>query len=412
MKKITFSKEILSDILNKNKTPFYIYDEKGIKDNAKRFYQAFSWSPKGFINYFAIKACPNPHILKILKEEGFGADCSSLTELILAEKVGFKDEKIIFSSNNTPLEEFLKAKELNSIINLDDVTHIDSLEELSIFPEIICFRYNFESEYSNDIIGSTKDAKFGLTKKQLFKAYEIMKEKGIKKFGLHIMPISNELNEDYFIKVAYDVFKIVLELSKKDITITFLDFGGGIGIPYYPDQKDFDIYKYSQGVKKAYQEIISSNNLPDITLAMECGRYITGPFGYLVTKVRHVMKKYKDFVGVDASMNDLMRPAIYGSYHHISVFEKEGFENNKKYDVVGSLCENNDKFAIDRDLPEILKDDILIIHDTGAHGHSMGFNYNGKLSPAEILLKEDGSFKVIRRAESISDYFSTLDFNL
>ncbi len=410
-KKLPLSAEKLKEVLSKFKTPFYIYDEKGIRNTARKFNSSFSWVPGGFMNYFSVKACPNPFILEILKEEGFGVDCSSLSELLLSEKIGFKGKEIIFSSNNTPFEEFKKASELVAIINFDDITHLDFLGEIP-FPETVCFRYNPGSlRVGNNIMGNPSDSKFGLTKDQLFEAYEISIERGAKILGLHTMIVSNELSVDYFIETAKQIFELVAELSGKGIKISFVNFGGGIGIPYKPDEEEFDLNSFSSMVEEEYKKIISKKGIPDFKIMMECGRAITGPHGYLISKVRHVMKKYKDYVGLDASMGDLMRPALYGAYHHIEVLGKEEKFLVKKYDVVGSLCENNDKFAIDRNLQEVEKGDIFVIYDVGAHGHAMGFNYNGKLRPSELLFKESGEVKMIRRPEGMEDYFSTLDFS-
>lgn len=410
---LPFNKKQIEEIIKKYPTPFHIYDEKGIRENARKFYKAFSWMA-GFKNYFAVKACPNPFILKILKEEGMGADCSSLPELIMAEKVGIKGENIMFSSNNTPAQEFKKAKELEAVINLDDITHIEFLEKWAGIPEIICFRYNpgsLRKSGVNNIIGKPEEAKYGLTKKQLFEGYKIMKSKGVKRFGLHTMVVSNELDIDALAATAEMLFELVIELNKKlDIELEFVNLGGGIGIPYRLNQKAVDFDKLSQKIKNLYQEKIIKNNLDPVRVIFECGRMITGPFGYLVATVIHEKHSYKEYIGVDACMANLMRPALYGAYHHETVLGKENRPKTKTYDVIGSLCENNDKFAIDRKLPKIDIGDIIVIHDSGAHGYAMGFNYNGKLRSAELLLKADGSVKQIRRAETVDDYFATLDF--
>lgn len=411
-KKVPFTKKQIMMIIKENPTPFHIYDEKAIRENARRVNKAFSWMP-GFKNYFAVKALPNPFILKILKEEGFGTDCSSLPELLLSEKVGMKGEDIMFSSNDTPDEEFVKAKELGTIINIDDITFIPILEKVAGIPDIICFRYNPGSlREGTEIIGNPVEAKYGLTRDQIFEAYKIMKEKGVKRFGLHTMLVSNMIDVNYLIDTAKMLFELVVEVNKKlGIRFEFVNLGGGIGIPYNLDDKPIDFEEFSRGVKKHYEDIIVKNSLGPLRIVMESGRAITGPYGYLVTKVRHVMKKYRNYVGVDACMANLMRPALYRAYHHITVLGKEDKPLNRTYDVVGSLCENNDKFAIQRKLPKIDKDDILVIHDTGAHGHAMGFNYNGKLRSAELLLRENGEIIQIRRAETVKDYFKTLDFN-
>lgn len=368
----------------------------------------------GFKNYYAVKANPNPYILKILKEEGMGVDCSSLTELILAEKVGFREEEIMFTSNDTPVGEFRKAKSLGAIINLDDISHIPFLEKAAGIPEMICFRYNpgpLRKHAGNVIIGDPKQAKYGLTKKQLFDAYKIMQKKGAKRFGLHTMVVSNELNVNALAETAGMLFDLVVEVYKElGIKIEFINLGGGIGIPYKPEQQAVDLTELSNRVRFLYQKKIVKNGLNPIRIVMECGRMVTGPHGYLVTTVIHLKHTYKDFVGLDACMANLMRPALYGAYHHETILGKENNPKRYTYDVTGSLCENNDKFAIDRKLPKAEAGDILVIHDAGAHGHAMGFNYNGKLRSAELLWQENGSVKQIRRAETIDDYFATLDF--
>lgn len=405
-KKLPFNKKQIEEIIKKYPTPFHIYDEKGIRENAKKFYKAFDWVPN-FKNYFAVKACPNPYILKILKEEGMGTDCSSLPELIMAEKVGIKGENIMFSSNDTPAREFKKAKDLGAIINLDDITHIEMLEKSVGIPEIICFRYNpgpLRKSGVNTIIGKPEEAKYGMTKKQLFDAYKIMKGKGVKRFGLHTMVVSNELDVKALAETAAMLFDLAAELHEKlGIKLEFVNLGGGIGIPYKPDQKAVDLELLSKKIIK--------NGLDGLKIFYECGRMITGPYGYLVTTVIHEKHTYKDYIGVDACMANLMRPGMYGAYHHETVLGKESAPRSHTYDVVGSLCENNDKFAIDRKLPKIDMGDIIVIHDAGAHGYAMGFNYNGKLRSAELLLKVDGTVEMIRRAEAVDDYFATLDFS-
>lgn len=412
-KTLPFTKSFIEKVIKKYPTPFHIYDEKGIRENAKKFYKAFSWA-QGFKNYFAVKACPNPYILKIAKEEGMGVDCSSLPELILAEKVGFSGEEIMFTSNDTPANEFKKAKELGAIINLDDISHIPFLEKAAGIPELICFRYNpgpLRKHKGNLIIGKPEEAKYGLTKKQLFEAYQIMKEKGVKRFGLHTMIASNEMDKEAFIETAAMIFDLIIEISKKlGIKFEFVNLGGGVGIPYKPDQTAVDLEYIFQHTKKIYKQKIEKNGLDPLRIVMECGRVITGPYGFLIATVIHLKHTYKDFVGLDACMANLMRPAMYGAYHHETILGKEKAPKNHIYDVTGNLCENNDKFAIDRKLPKIDIGDIIVIHDTGAHGYAMGFNYNGKLRSAELLLKSDGSVKQIRRAETIDDYFATLDF--
>lgn len=412
-KKVPFTTEQIKAIIKKYPTPFHIYDEKAIRENARRFYKAFSWVPGGFKDYFAVKALPNPYIMKILKEEGLGADCSSLPELILSEKVGLKGEDIMFTSNDTPAAEYKKAYELGAVINLDDISHIPFLEKSAGIPELICFRYNpGPLKEGNAIIGKPEEAKYGLTRQQLFDGYRIMKEKGAKRFGLHTMVASNELNPDYFVETAKLLFDLVVEISKEvGITFEFVNLGGGIGIPYKLDQTAVDLEYVGDKIHQAYIDTIEKAGLPPLKVVMECGRMITGPYGYLVTTAIHTKDTYKHYIGLDACMANLMRPALYGAYHHITDMDNLNGELSHTYDVTGSLCENNDKFAIDRKLPEIKVGDIIVIHDSGAHGYAMGFNYNGKLRSAELLLKPDGSVEQIRRAETVDDYFATLDFS-
>jgi diaminopimelate decarboxylase len=411
-KKLPFSKEQLEAIVKKHPTPFHIYDEKGIRANIRKFVAAFSWAPE-FKEYFAVKAAPNPYLMKILKEEGCGTDCSSLPELILSEKVGITGENIMFTSNDTPIADFEKAIELGAVINLDDITHLSFLEKNCSLPKLICFRYNpGPLREGNVIIGKPEEAKYGFTKDQLFEGYKLAKQKGVKRFGLHTMLASNELDNDYFTETAKMLFEIVGEVKEKlDIKIEFINLGGGIGVPYELDQKPVDFTYIGQEIKKLYESMITGNNLDPLKIFWECGRIITGPFGYLVSKVLHHKSTYKEYIGVDACMTDLMRPALYGAYHHITVAGKENAPLDHTYDVTGSLCENNDKFAVNRKLPEINIDDLIVIHDTGAHGSAMGFNYNAKLRSAEVLLKENGKTTEIRRAETIDDYFATLDFS-
>jgi diaminopimelate decarboxylase len=390
-------------------TPFHLYDEKAIRENARAFTKAFSWVP-GFKNYYAVKACPNPEILKILKEEGFGADCSSLPELILSQKAGINGEDIMFTSNDTPPEEFKKAYEMKAVINLDDITHIETLQKAAGIPDLISFRYNPGSDRTgNAIIGNPVEAKYGVTTEQLLPAYAKAKELGAKRFALHTMVASNELDGTYIVETARMLFSQAIRLQEElGIRLEFVNMGGGIGIPYRPDQDAMDLVWVSSQIKKLYEEMILPAGLDPLRIVFECGRMVTGPYGYLVSRVRHVTKKYKDYVGLDSSMANLMRPALYGAYHHITVVGKGDVPANHTYDVTGSLCENNDKFAIDRQLPEIESGDVVVIHDTGAHGHAMGFNYNAKLRSAEYILQEDGSVRMIRRAETIDDLFSTL----
>ncbi|WP_167617441.1 diaminopimelate decarboxylase [Maribellus sediminis] len=410
-KKLPFSKEQLEQIIEKHPTPFHIYDEKAMRENARRFIKAFSWN-EGFKEYYAIKAAPNPYLMKILKEEGFGIDCSSIAELELAKKLGMSGDEIMLTSNDTPAYEFQLAKEMDAIINLDDISHIDFVEKHVGLPEKICMRYNpGDLKQGNLIIGHPEEAKYGFTHKQMIEGYQLLKEKGVKRFGIHTMVASNELDPDYFVETAELLFKLVLEVYQKTgVEIEFANLGGGVGIPYRPGEKPVDLEYVSAGIKKVYDEIIIGNGLKPLKLFFELGRAITGPYGYLVTKVRHIKETYKSFAGLDACMVNLMRPALYGAYHHITVAGKENETADYKYDVTGSLCENNDKFAIDRMLPKLEPDDIVVIHDAGAHGHSMGFNYNGKLRSAELLLRENEEVVQIRRAETVQDYFATLDF--
>ncbi len=392
--------------------PLYLYDVNAILDKARYFTSLFGWAPS-FTNFYAVKACPNPTILKALGALGFGADCSSLPELMLAKAAGIPSDRIVFTSNDTPDEEFRAAYEMGAILNLDDITHIEAVENaVGAFPETICFRYNPGPERTgNAIIGNPVEAKYGVTTSQLLDCYRLAASKGAKHFGLHTMVASNELNGDYIIQTAKMLFdKVVLIKQELGIDIEFVDLGGGIGIPYKVEDERMDLQAVSDGIKALYEDIIVKAGL-SLKITFECGRMITGPYGYLISKVRHVTHKYKDYVGMDACMADLMRPALYGAYHHITVVGKEDLPQDHLYDVTGSLCENNDKFAIDRKLPLIEKGDVLVFHDAGAHGHSMGFNYNAKLRSAEYLLREDGSIVMIRRAETYDDYIKTLCFD-
>lgn len=411
-KSFPLTNDQLQEVIKKHPTPFYIYDEAAIRATSREFYEAFDWVPTVFKNYYAVKALPNPHILKILHEEGMGADCSSLPELILAEMVGMKGEEILLTSNNTPLDEFEKALEMGAVINLDDITHIQYLEQLKL-PELLSFRYNpGPLKSGNEFIGNPEEAKYGLTKEQLIDGFKTIKKKGVKRFGLHTMVASNELNSDYFIETASLLLETIAEISDElKIHFDFLNLGGGIGIPYKPEEEKVDLAKVSHGIKKLYSSFIVSNAMKPPKLYFECGRVITGPNGWLVTNAIHHKNIYKNYIGVDSCMADLMRPGMYGAYHHITVMGKEDLPEDHKYDVTGSLCENCDKFAIDRMLPKITEGDTLIIHDAGAHGRAMGFNYNAKLRPAELLLKENGEVVEIRRRETIEDYFSTLDLS-
>lgn len=410
-KNLPFSKEQIEKIIETHPTPFHIYDEKAIRENARYFKNAFSWN-EGFKEYYAIKAAPNPYLMKILREEGFGIDCSSIAELELAKRVGMSGDEIMLTSNDTPANEFQLAKDLGAIINLDDISHIDFVDKNVGLPDTICMRYNpGDLKEGNLIIGHPEDAKYGFTHQQMIEGYLALKEKGVKHFGIHTMVASNELDPDYFIETAEILFDLIVEVFEKTgIKIEFANLGGGIGIPYKPEDKAVDLEYVSTGIKKLYDKRIEANGIAPLKIFFELGRAITGPYGYLVTKVRHIKNTYKSFAGLDACMVNLMRPALYGAYHHISVLGKENEPLSEKYDVTGSLCENNDKFAIGRMLPELKPNDILVIHDAGAHGHSMGFNYNGKLKSAELLLRENGDVTQIRRAETIEDYFGTLDF--
>lgn len=411
-KTLPCSEAQLREIAAQWPTPFHLYDEKAIRANARRFRAAFAWN-KGFRNFFAVKATPNPYLMRILQEEGFGADCSSLPELLLSEKVGLPGEAIMFTSNDTPAEEFVKAKALGANINLDDISHIDFLEKTCGLPELVCFRYNpGPLKGGNAIIGKPEEAKYGFTREQLFEGYRRLKEKGVRRFGLHTMVASNELNPQYFVDTAILLFDLIAELKDTlGITFDFVNLGGGIGIPYRPEQTAVDVELVGEGIRKAYEEHLLAKGHPELNIYLECGRCITGPYGYLVSTVRHLKHTYRDYVGMDACMANLMRPALYGAYHHITVVGKASAPHDHVYDVTGSLCENNDKFAIARELPEIVPGDLLVFHDAGAHGHAMGFNYNGKLRSAELLLRADGSVVQIRRAETIEDYFATLDFS-
>ncbi|MDD3902942.1 MAG: diaminopimelate decarboxylase [Sphaerochaeta sp.] len=411
-KNLPLSNEQLHKLVDDLPTPFYLYDEKAILENARHFKDLFSWAP-GFCNYYAVKACPNPTILSLLEKEGFGSDCSSLPELLLSKASGITGERIMFTSNDTPLEEFAEAYKQGAIINLDDISHIESLEKaIGTVPSLICFRYNPGPERTgNAIIGNPVEAKYGVTSEQIIDCYRIMKEKGVKRFGLHTMVASNELDGTYIVETARMLFELCVRIQKEaGVRIEFIDMGGGIGIPYRPEQNAMDLEAVSKGMQELYNQIIVPAGLDPLKIVFECGRVITGPYGYLVSKVLHVSHKYKHYVGIDASMADLMRPALYGAYHHITVVDKQNQSFDHTYDVTGSLCENNDKFAVDRMLPKIEKDDVLVLHDAGAHGHSMGFNYNAKLRAAEYLLKSDGSVVKIRRAQTYDDYVSTLRF--
>lgn len=410
---LPFTLTQLEAVAQKVATPFHIYDEKAIRDNAKRFYKAFSWVPGGFKNFFAVKALPNPYVLDIVKAEGMGADCSSMGELVLAEAAGITGEDIMFSSNNTPAYEFQKAAELGAIINLDDISHIDYLEKAlgGKLPELLCFRYNpGPLKEGNALIGKPEEAKYGFTRPQIIEGYKILKAKGVKRFGLHTMVASNELNTDYFVETARMLFELVVDIKKETgVRIEFVNLGGGIGVPYRPEHKPVDLELLGKKVEEAYKQIIVPAGLDPLRVVTENGRMVTGPYGYLVTRVLHKKATYKDYLGVDACMANLMRPGMYGAYHHITVPGKDNAPV-KKYDVTGSLCENNDKFAIDREIPDPAIGDLVVIHESGAHGHSMGFNYNAKLRSAEVLWKTDGTWQQIRRHETLKDLYTTLDY--
>ncbi len=412
MKKTFVTNEQLQEIVKEYPTPFHLYDEKGIRENARRLKEAFAWN-KGFKEYFAVKATPNPFLLKILQEEGCGTDCSSMTELMLSEALGFDGSEIMFSSNATPAEEFVKAREVNAIINLDDITHIDFLEKAAGIPETICCRFNPGGVFkiSTSIMDNPGDAKYGFTKEQMFEGYKKLKDLGVKNFGIHSFLASNTVTNEYYPTLAKILFELAVEL--KDETgadIKFINLSGGVGIPYKPDQEGNDIKAIGEGVRKVYEEILVPAGMGDIAIYTELGRFMLGPYGCLVTTAIHEKHTHKEYIGLDASAVNLMRPAMYGAYHHITVMGKENQPCDHMYDVTGSLCENNDKFAIDRMLPKVDIGDLLVIHDTGAHGFAMGYNYNGKLKSAEVLLKEDGSTQLIRRAEKPEDYFATFDF--
>ena len=420
MRKLPFDRNWIEKTARKWPTPFHVYDAKAMREGAKRLKKAFSWN-KGFREYFAVKAAPNPHLMKLLQEFDFGSDCSSMAELVLAEKVGNVGEAIMFTSNDTPAEEFRKAWELGAIVNLDDITHWDFLVDairgergaIDFTGRVMCCRYNpGPLKGGNAIIGKPEEAKYGMTREQLFECYAKMKAAGVTRFGLHTMVASNELDPDYIVDTAKMLFELVVEIHEKvGVDFEFVNIGGGIGIPYRPEQKPMDLDYVGREIENAYKETISAANLPQLKLFMECGRCITGPYGYLVAKVLHIKNTYRLYAGLDACMSNLMRPALYGAYHEIVVPGKEDSTETSVYDVTGSLCENNDKFAIQRLLPVLEVGDYVVICDAGAHGHAMGFQYNGKLRSAELLLESDGSVREIRRAETLDDYFATLDFS-
>ena len=413
MKKPFVSKEKLEEIVQQFPTPFHLYDEKGIRENVKELYDAFSWN-KGYKEFFAVKATPNPFLINILHEYGCGTDCSSMTELMLSEVLGIKGHDVMFSSNDTPVDEFKKAAEIGGIINLDDITHIEKVEQaVGQLPKTMSCRYNPGGLFkiSNDIMDNPGDAKYGMTTEQIEEAFRIMKSKGVEEFGIHAFLASNTVTNDYYPMLAKVLFELAVSLHEKTgAKIKFINLSGGIGIPYRPDEPENDIEVIGEGVRKAFEEILVPAGMGDIAIYTELGRYMLGPYGCLVTNAIHEKHIYKEYIGLNTCACDLMRPAMYGAYHHITVMGKENEPCDHVYDVTGSLCENNDKFAVDRHLPKIDIGDFIVIHDTGAHGRAMGYNYNGKLRSAELLLREDGSVKLIRRGETIEDYFATAIF--
>ena len=415
MKKPFVTLEQLQEIVRTYPTPFHLYDERGIRENARALYRTFSWNP-GFREYFAVKATPNPQILKLLKEEGCGVDCSSLCELLMAQRCGFSGEEIMFSSNDTPAEEFALAAQLGATINLDDLTHVDFLKDtIGYIPKKISCRFNpggtfqlGESKEGFQVMDNPGEAKYGMTRAQLIEAFRRLKELGAEEFGIHAFLASNTLSNDYYPALARILFQLAVEVREETgCRVTFLNLSGGVGINYRPDQPANDISAIGAGVRRAYEEILVPNRMGDVSLCTELGRFMLAPYGHLVTRVIHQKHTYKEYIGVDACAANLMRPAMYGAYHHITVMGREDAPCDHKYDVTGALCENNDKFAVDRMLPEIHIGDLLVIHDTGAHGHAMGYQYNGRLRSAEVLLQEDGSTRLIRRAETPEDYFAT-----
>ena len=416
MKTPFVTKAQLDEIVKQYPTPFHLYDEKGMRENARRVNAAFSWNA-GFKEYFAVKATPNPTILKTLSEEGCGADCSSLTELMMAQRCGFKGHEIMFSSNNTLAEEYQLADQLGAIINLDDLTHVEFLEQsIGHIPETIFCRYNPGGVFTlgagkdgHQVMDNPGDAKYGMTRPQIAEAFRMLKTKGAKTFGIHAFLASNTISNEYYPELAGILFRLAAELKEETgCHIQYINLSGGIGVPYHPEEETNDIALIGEGVRRKFEEILVPAGMGDVQLCSELGRFMMAPYGCLVTKVLHFKHIYKEYVGVDACAADLMRPAVYGSYHHITVSGKEDAPCDRMVDVTGSLCENCDKFAVDRMLPETERGDLLVIHDTGAHGHSMGYNYNGKLRSAELLLREDGSVQLIRRAETPDDYFATV----
>ena len=413
VKKPFINKEQLEKIASEYATPFYLYDEKGIRENARKVMQAFAWN-KGFKEYFAVKATPNPRLLQILREEGCGADCSSYTELLMADAVGFKESEIMFSSNVTPAEDFRLARKLNVTINLDDITHIDFLEKVADIPTTISCRFNPGGHFAieNNIMDNPGDAKYGFTREQMVEGYKKLMAKGVKHFGIHAFLASNTVTNEYYPSLAKILFQLAVDLKNETgASIEFINLSGGVGIPYRPNQKGNDIIAIGEGVRQAFEEVLVPAGMGNVAIFAEMGRFMMGPYGALVAEAIHEKHTYKEYVGLDACAANLMRPAIYGSYHHITVMGKENEPCDHVYDVTGGLCENNDKFAIDRKMPKIEIGDLVFIHDAGAHGYAMGYNYNGKLRSAELLLKEDGKVEMIRRAETPADYFATFDFS-
>ena len=412
MKKTFVTKEQLAEIVKKYPTPFYLYDEKGIRENAEKVKSAFAWN-RGYREYFAVKATPNPYLLEIMKGEGFGTDCSSLTELMLSDAVGFRANDIMFSSNETPDEDFLLARKLGAIINLDDFTHIEILNRLCGIPETICCRYNPGGVFqaSNAIMDNPGESKYGFTREQMFEGFRRLQQLGAKRFGIHAFLASNTTGNEYYPVLAKQLFQLAADLHRETgAHISFINLSGGVGVAYRPEQKPADILRIGRTVRDVYEEILAPEGMGDVAVFTEMGRFMMAPYGCLVATAIREKHIYKEYIGLDACAANLMRPAMYGAYHHITVSGKESLPCDHKYDIVGGLCENNDKFAIDRMMPKIDMGDLVVIHDAGAHGHSMGYNYNGKLRSAEILLKEDGSAKQIRRAETPADYFATLDY--
>ena len=412
MKRPVFTLEQLKEIVEEYPTPFHLYDERGIRENARRLHEAFAWN-EGFKQYFAVKATPNPDIIRILREEGCGVDCSSMTELRLAEALDITGDEIMFSSNATPDEEFALARRLGAIINLDDITHIGALENNGGLPDTVCCRYNPGGEFriDNMIMGNPGEAKFGFTREQLTEGYRILMQKGVKRFGLHAFLASNVTDSEYYPRLAALLFETAVELREETgAEIAFVNLSGGIGVPYRPKEPAPDIFRIGRGVKEAYDKIIRPSGMHPLAIYTELGRFMLAPYGYLVARAIREKHIHKDYIGLDASAANLLRPAMYGAYHHITVMGKEDAPHDHVYDVTGSLCESNDRFAVDRPLPRIDIGDLVVIHDTGAHGFAMGYNYNGKLRSAEVLLTEDGGTRLIRRAETERDYFATFDF--